>query len=85
MPLTLEEMEREAYQRGDQRAVEILQIASDGCIGEETVEELEDRVFVAEDKTERISDLITGASWRTGRKAELINLIEGIISITNEG
>ena len=65
------ELEREAYTRGDTLTAELAAAAMDGEAAQAKADELDY-------KLERIEALITGANWRTGKKAELRDLIEAI-------
>lgn len=65
--------ERNAWQRGDYAAAELLALAMDTERDALHAEELQS-------KLDNIRERITRASWRTGKKAELRELVEQIIA-----
>jgi hypothetical protein len=69
----LEEQERNAWQAGNYPLAEALQLAIDAGNAEERASELQ---CVVDD----IRDEITEANWRTGKKAELRDLVEKIVA-----
>ena len=69
----LEEQERNAWQAGNYPLAEALQLAIDAGEDQELASELQ---CIVDD----IRDEITAASWRTGKKAELRDLVEKIVA-----
>ena len=72
MNLTMRDLERNAWQRGDRQLAELAAIATD-------TEETEEELYQAQQVIEGIRERISGANYRTGKKAELLELIEEII------
>jgi hypothetical protein len=69
----LEERERDAWRAGNYPLAEALQLAIDAGEDTERASELQ---CVVDD----IRDEITAANWRTGKKAELRDLVEKIVA-----
>ena len=65
--------ERNAWQRGDYAAAELLALAID-------LEPDALRADELQSKLDNIRERITEANWRTGKKAELRELVEQIIA-----
>ena len=65
--------ERNAWQRGDYAAAELLALVVD-------TEQDALRADELQSKMDNIREWITRASWRTGKKAELRELVERIIA-----
>ena len=65
------QLERDAWQRGDHSQADAYARALEAS-------ELETEKDEAVYKVERIQELITQANWRTGKKAELRELVEQI-------
>ncbi len=65
--------ERNAWQRGDYAAAELLALAID-------TEQDALRADDLQSKLDNIHERITCANWRTGKKAELRELVEQIIA-----
>lgn len=76
--LPLSTIEREAWQRGDSLLAAVAAQAADNEDAQTEVERLQDVVG-------GIRDRITEANWRTGKKAELRELVEAIIGELAEG
>ncbi len=70
--------EREAWQRGDMAQAAAFAMALDAEEAQAETEQLRDIV-------EGIRERITEANWRTGKKAELRELVEAIIAELAEG
>ena len=70
--------EREAYQRGDIERAELLGALMDS-------QEEESRADSLQSIVDGIRDRITEANWRTGKKAELRELVEAIVNELAEG
>ena len=71
-------LERNAWQRGDYEAADLLALALDA--GETQAEADRLQSIVA-----GIHERITEANWRTGKKAELRDLVESIVNELAEG
>jgi hypothetical protein len=69
----LEEQERNAWQAGNYPLAKALQLAIDAGNAEERASELQCIVY-------DIRDEITTANWRTGKNAELRELVEKIVA-----
>jgi hypothetical protein len=67
----VDELERQAWISGDTEKAGMLARISDGM-------ELEDQRDNLQEKIDNILTLITEANWRTGKKAELVELIQAI-------
>ena len=76
--LPLAEMERAAWQRGDHATAELILLAIEH---EESVNEAER----LQSLIDGIQARITEANWRTGKKAELRELVESIVNELAEG
>ena len=70
--------ERNAWQAGDYQRAQALALAIDAAEDAPRVEELQDVL-------DAIRERITEANWRTGKKAELRELVEAIINELAEG
>ena len=70
--------EREAYQRGDVERAELL-----GALMDQ--EDESERADALQNVVDGIRERITEANWRTGKKAELRELIEAIVKELTEG
>lgn len=70
--MTLSELERAAYQAGDTDRADLLGRLMDA-------EEIEPERESLSDVVEGIRARITESNWRTGKKAELHELIKGIL------
>lgn len=70
--------EREAWQRGDMAQAAAFALALDAEEAQAETEQLRDIV-------DGIRERITEANWRTGKKAELRELVEAIIAELAEG
>jgi hypothetical protein len=73
----VDELERQAWVSGDTEKAGILARISDGL----DMEEQRDKM---QEKLDDILELIVKANWRTGKKAELVELIQ-VIKETAEG
>ena len=69
----LSEQERAAFQRGDRERAELLGKLIDAETDAERIGELENVI-------DGIRERITEANWRTGKKAELRDLVEAIVA-----
>jgi hypothetical protein len=67
----VDELERQAWIMGDTEKAGMLACISDGLEQEEQRDNLQAKI-------DNILELITEANWRTGKKAELIELIKAI-------
>jgi hypothetical protein len=67
----VDELERQAWVSGDTEKAGMLTRISDGL-------ELEEQRDKAQEKLDDILELIVKANWRTGKKAELVELIQAI-------
>lgn len=77
MDMTLRDQEREAFMQGDHAKAELLAIAMEQ-------EAMEETLWSAQASLDGIQAAITEANWRTGKKTELRELIEEIISILDK-
>ncbi len=73
-----ETAERNAWQRGDVAQAAAFAAAADAQMAQSEAEQLRDIV-------DGIHKRITEANWRTGKKAELRELVEAIIAELAEG
>jgi len=76
--LDLATEERNAWQAGDYQRAQALALAIDAAEDAPRVEELQDVL-------DAIRERITEANWRTGKKAELRDLVEAIVNELAEG
>jgi len=74
----LAEQERDAWQRGDYEAADLLALALDAGETQADADRLQSIV-------DGIQERITEANWRTGKKAELRDLVESIVNELAEG
>lgn len=75
--IDLSTIEREAYVTGDARLAAIAALALDAEAEQDRADGLDSVIY-------GIRERITESNWRTGKKAELRELIENIIAELNE-